>query len=140
MENWTRPTDEEILQAHADAWARRALACPDGRCRRAGRCRRGVMACPALAADPIPPEHQANMMAVLYRMLQQRAAEIAGGPEAKAAGAARMMRDCARQEALAFSGHGRGRGQRTQGRVVRTSDPRVGLFKRAAPSVFHDLR
>jgi hypothetical protein len=66
------------------------------------------MACPELAADPIPPDHQANMMAVLPRMLQQRAAEIAGGSEAKAAGDARRMRESARQRRWRSSARGRG--------------------------------
>ncbi len=102
MENWIRLTDEEVQQRHEDGWARRILACPKPACRRGRRCTLGVMACPALLADPIPEEHFEDMKAVIYRLLQQRAAEITAGPEAKAAGTAKRDRESARREALAF--------------------------------------
>ena len=102
MENWTRLSDVEVEQRHQDNWARRILACPNSACRRKRRCTLGVMACPALQADPIPPEHTEDVMAVIYRLLQQRAAEISAGPEAKAAGDARRDREAERRKALAF--------------------------------------
>jgi hypothetical protein len=113
MENWTRLSDDELHQRHQDNWARGILACPNPACRRRRRCTLGVMACPALKADPIPPEHTEDVKAVIYRLLQERAAEISAGPEAKAAGDARRDREDARRKALAFK---RARGGRGGGR------------------------